>query len=41
MQHELVERPFEQEGGWIDVRTSPGLGIEVIERAVEKFRLHS
>lgn len=41
MQHELVERPFQQEGGWIDVPTSPGLGIEVIERAVEKFRLHS
>lgn len=40
MQHELVERPFQQEGGWIDVPTSPGLGIEVIERAVEKFRLH-
>ncbi len=38
VQHELVDRPFVQNGGWIDVPTSPGLGIDVIERVVEKYR---
>jgi L-alanine-DL-glutamate epimerase-like enolase superfamily enzyme len=38
MQHELVESPFEQHDGWIDVPSKPGLGIEVIEEAVEKYR---
>lgn len=38
MQHELVANPFEHEGGWINVPTSPGLGVEVIEQVVQKFR---
>lgn len=38
MQHQLVETPFGHEGGWINVPTSPGLGIEVIDRVVQKFR---
>jgi L-alanine-DL-glutamate epimerase-like enolase superfamily enzyme len=38
VQHELVDRPFVQNGGWIDVPTSPGLGIDVIEHVVEKYR---
>jgi L-alanine-DL-glutamate epimerase-like enolase superfamily enzyme len=39
IQHELVDRPFGQNGGWIDVPTAPGLGIDVIEQVVEKYRL--
>jgi L-alanine-DL-glutamate epimerase-like enolase superfamily enzyme len=38
MQHELVEEPIAQEGGWIRPRTGPGLGIEVREAVVEKYR---
>ena len=38
IQHELVTRPFTQTGGWIDVPTSPGLGIDVIEPIVERYR---
>ena len=38
IQHDLVTRPFEQKGGWIDVPTSPGLGIDVIESVVERYR---
>jgi L-alanine-DL-glutamate epimerase-like enolase superfamily enzyme len=38
MQHELVAVPFEQTGGWIDLPTKPGLGIEVNEDVVEKYR---
>lgn len=38
MQHELVEKPFGHESGWITVPTSPGLGIDVIEPVVQKFR---
>jgi L-alanine-DL-glutamate epimerase-like enolase superfamily enzyme len=40
MQHELVSEPFEQRDGWIDVPTDkPGLGIEVDESVVQKYRL--
>ncbi len=40
MQHELVSEPFRQRDGWIDVPTSkPGLGIEVNEATVLKYRL--
>ena len=38
IQHELVTRPFGQNRGWIDVPTAPGLGIDVIEPTVERFR---
>jgi L-alanine-DL-glutamate epimerase-like enolase superfamily enzyme len=38
MQDELVTAPFKQKDGWIDVPTSPGLGIEVREEIVEKYR---
>lgn len=38
MQHELVKAPFEQHDGWIDVPTAPGLGIEVQESVIEKYR---
>jgi len=39
MQHELVPEPFAQQNGWISVGTKPGLGIEVIEPVLEKYRL--
>jgi L-alanine-DL-glutamate epimerase-like enolase superfamily enzyme len=38
MQHELVESPIEQSGGWVTPLTGPGLGIEVKEAVVEKYR---
>jgi len=38
MQDELVTTPFKQEGGWIDVPTAPGLGVEVREDVIEKYR---
>jgi L-alanine-DL-glutamate epimerase-like enolase superfamily enzyme len=39
MQHELVTEPFYPEGGYMTVRDAPGLGIEVIEKSVEKYNL--
>jgi L-alanine-DL-glutamate epimerase-like enolase superfamily enzyme len=40
MQHELVSEPFEQHDGWVDVpMEKPGLGIEVDESIVAKYRL--
>ena len=38
MQHDLVEKPFEQIDGWVYPPTGPGLGIEVIEEVVEGYR---
>jgi L-alanine-DL-glutamate epimerase-like enolase superfamily enzyme len=38
MQHELVERPFEQTGGWIAPPSGPGLGIDVREDVVARYR---
>jgi L-alanine-DL-glutamate epimerase-like enolase superfamily enzyme len=39
MQHELVTRPIRHEAGWMYPPTSqPGLGIEVIDDVVEKYR---
>jgi L-alanine-DL-glutamate epimerase-like enolase superfamily enzyme len=38
MQHELVESPIEQAGGWVEALDQPGLGIEVKESVVEKYR---
>ncbi len=38
MQDELVVSPFKQKDGWIDVPTAPGLGIEVREDVVAKYR---
>lgn len=39
MQHELVRQPFQQADGWIDVPRSPGLGIDVDEHVLVKYRL--
>jgi L-alanine-DL-glutamate epimerase-like enolase superfamily enzyme len=38
MQDELVVSPFKQKDGWIDVPKAPGLGIEVREDVVAKYR---
>ena len=38
MQHELVEQPIEQSGGFVQPLGGPGLGIEVREAVVEKYR---
>jgi len=39
MQNELVRDPFWHEGGWISPRTGAGLGIDVDERVVAKYRV--
>lgn len=39
MQHELVTAPFTQTNGKIAVTRGPGLGIEVMEPVLEKYRL--
>ena len=38
MQHELVEEPFAQRDGWIDVPRRPGLGVELREDVLKKYR---
>ena len=38
MQHELVETPIAQSGGWVSPLPAPGLGIEVLEPVVERYR---
>ena len=37
MQHELVEDPWEQSGGWLELRSEPGLGVTVLPSAVKRF----
>jgi L-alanine-DL-glutamate epimerase-like enolase superfamily enzyme len=39
MQHELVTQPFAHKDGWIYAPEGPGLGVEVIEKTVEKYNL--
>lgn len=39
MQHELVERPFTHQGGWIEPPDEPGLGVTVREDIVRRYRL--
>ena len=38
MQDELVDTPFKQKGGWIEVPMKPGLGVEVNEAVLAKYR---
>ena len=38
-QHELVSAPVTHENGWMPQPQGPGLGIEVLEDVVERFRL--
>src|SRR5262249_26220355 len=37
MQHELVEEPIDQCGGWVQAPDKPGLGIKVREDVVRKY----
>ena len=39
MQHELTRNPFRQEEGWIGVPRAPGLGVEIDEKVLRKYRL--
>jgi L-alanine-DL-glutamate epimerase-like enolase superfamily enzyme len=39
MQHELVSDPWVQENGYLRVRSSPGLGVTVLEEVVRKYLL--
>jgi hypothetical protein len=38
MQHDLVTQPFGHVDGWVYPPTGPGLGIEVIDEVVERYR---
>ena len=38
MQHELVTEPIEHKDGWVYPPTKPGLGIEVIDEVVDRYR---
>jgi L-alanine-DL-glutamate epimerase-like enolase superfamily enzyme len=38
MQHELVPEPIEHRDGWFYPPTKPGLGIEVIQEVVDRYR---
>lgn len=38
MQHELVEEPLAQAGGWIEVPRTPGLGVEPRESVLQRYR---
>lgn len=37
MQRDLVEVPFEQRDGWIEIPSTPGLGVEVNEAIVQRY----
>jgi L-alanine-DL-glutamate epimerase-like enolase superfamily enzyme len=39
MQHELTPVPFAQQGGWIDVPKGAGLGVDIREDVIDKYRL--
>ena len=39
MQHELVDDPWEPSNGMLALRPEPGLGVDVREEAVRKYRL--
>jgi L-alanine-DL-glutamate epimerase-like enolase superfamily enzyme len=39
MQDELVTEPFRQDDGWITVPRRPGLGVDVDEKVLQKYRL--
>ena len=38
MQHELVERPFDHQNGWVFPPEGIGLGVEIIEEVVDRYR---
>jgi L-alanine-DL-glutamate epimerase-like enolase superfamily enzyme len=38
MQHDLVAEPLEHRDGWFEPPTKPGLGIDVLDEVVERYR---
>ena len=34
----LVRRPLQQAGGWVEIPSEPGLGVEVDRAVLEKYR---
>ena len=40
MQHELVRTPIEQRDGWVAPPDGPGLGVEVDETVVRRYRFN-
>ena len=38
MQHELVEQPFEHHNGWVYPPEGIGLGVNIIEEVVDRYR---
>ncbi len=38
MQHDLVARPIEHIEGWVYPPTEPGLGIDIVEEVVDRYR---
>ena len=41
MQHELVSDPWVQQDGYLSVRETPGLGVTILDSAVEKYYFDS
>lgn len=35
---DLIKEPFKVKNGWVEIPNKPGLGIEIDEKAVEKYR---
>jgi L-alanine-DL-glutamate epimerase-like enolase superfamily enzyme len=38
-QHDIVDAPIEQQGGWITVPQKPGLGVDIREDALRKYEI--
>jgi L-alanine-DL-glutamate epimerase-like enolase superfamily enzyme len=38
MQHDLAAEPLDHQGGWFYPPTKPGLGIEVVDEVVDRYR---
>jgi L-alanine-DL-glutamate epimerase-like enolase superfamily enzyme len=38
MQHDLVKAPFEHVDGWVYPPSGPGLGIEIVDEVVDRYR---
>ena len=34
----LITRPIEQKGGWVEIPSGPGLGVEVNREVLDKYR---
>ena len=38
MQDELVEKPFEHRNGWVYPPEGIGLGVDIVEEVVDRYR---